>query len=506
MKRLIIAFSLVFIVLPVASQTREQRQKIADMEQMLADALSHGVPERDFGYSVYTLDNKKKKDVELSDAVPYLREKGYIPIETSTKSVLRYGAARTVMDKVSFIKDSDFRAYAFHYFSLTFDFSNARENATFFIPKMRDSWYWGKEICSGEFRTIHNVLWVGDLVNGFMTGNEGYGFMPIDGGWGCFYGDLVAGFPKDDVYNLLVMKKDMSISEIRVNPVGYWDIVRAKKDASGEVLDAMKEFARITYDENAGKVEEEYQRTLALNKDYKSFTPKREIVDEFKTLYGDWPELDKKGTLGKCDELLNAYAVLNALNFEFGDYKLINLAGILGLRYFWNSREEDYDNATVDNGLQIAKENLKDNKCPFKSFYSTASPILAKRRTDLTAHIKEYKKAYAAYEESLVEREQRLEEYRAEMCSKCKIDGSKTIFPKGYIDGWEFLFFGSPAQSEEDGEITLVNGEKISWKYIYDDRYSRIEAKGSILYQTDFDTVDEMVNSIVEQCKKRYCH
>ena len=96
--------------------------------------------------------------------------------------------------------------------------------------------------------------------------------------------------------------------------------------------------------------------------------------------------------------------------------------------------------------------------------------------------------------------------YKANMCEKCRIDGSKTTFPEGYVDKWEFLFMtAKPAQSQKDGRIVLVNGETITWKYIYhDDGTSEIKTEGA--YRGEYGSVDEMMDDIVKKCKNRYCN
>ena len=508
MKRIIVFILLTLCALPVCAQTVDnvhtQKQINKDLDQLLADALKRGVKTND-RYVVYTLDNKKNKDVQSYHAIEYLRERGYIPIQTYNKEHLRYGAMRTMMDKVEFITDADFRGFALTYFSLNADFSDGTENVTFFIPKMKDSWYWGKRICNGEFRTVHNVLWTGDVVNGFAN-KRGSAFMPFDGGYASVRGSFIAGFPENKQYTLTVLHKDMSVSEQTVDPVSFWDIARAKKKASGELLDAMKEFARITYAENVKPVEEEYERTLALTKSYDDFKPNYEVIDQFRTVYGDWPELDTQGLLAKTDELQESYAVLNALTFEFSNYRLMNLASILYLRYFWDDVAEKNDISTISNALDIARKKGKDSQYTFKPFYAKALPILEKRDKDLQVHLDKARKAYAKYEAELREKARSYEEYKASMCDRCKINGSKTTFPKGYVEGWSFLWMTWPGESAEDGEIVMVNGEKIKWRFIYEEHSTSVEAEGDFMYKTSFDTVDEMVNSIIEQCKRKYCH
>lgn len=92
----------------------------------------------------------------------------------------------------------------------------------------------------------------------------------------------------------------------------------------------------------------------------------------------------------------------------------------------------------------------------------------------------------------------RMEEYKRSMCEKCLVDGKKSTFPKGFIEAYEGIFFSRPAQSETDGELVLMNGEKCTWKYVYYGSKREIELSGR--YNGTFDSEDEMINTILKEC------
>jgi len=92
--------------------------------------------------------------------------------------------------------------------------------------------------------------------------------------------------------------------------------------------------------------------------------------------------------------------------------------------------------------------------------------------------------------------------FKAEMCEKCRIDGSKTTTPKGWDSGNPDLIFGRPAQSDEAGKVVLVNGEEIKWKYVKYDSGTIIEARGA--YYGDYKTVDEMMSAIIRMCNDKW--
>ena len=99
------------------------------------------------------------------------------------------------------------------------------------------------------------------------------------------------------------------------------------------------------------------------------------------------------------------------------------------------------------------------------------------------------------------------EKRKQELCNKCKVDGEKSTVPTGFQEKWEFLIiFGEPAQSKESGTIVLENGKETRWKYIYDDDETYIRAWGDFFGEKSFDNYDEMIEKIIEECKKEFCH
>ena len=506
---------------------RNQKKINLESEKLIEEAIRKGAD----SIGIYTITNKKNKDVYPEELDNYIREKGYLPIGASGKKLVIYGAPRIIIDKAEFIEKSSFRKYAFYrLMSNSSHTYNYKENATFFIPHTRYSAYYGKEICNGEFSTIGNVLWYGDVVEGFING-KGSGFAQIDDGYCVFSGRFKAGFPTENI-TLKILHSNMKTTTTTVHKYEYWDFVRSKNnilrgdqylykgvivsasikapEISQTVYNAFKEYARLTYKESVNKLNEEYKRTLVVNEKYDGFTSNIDVVNEFIAIFGDWNELDVQNVLPKAKDLIEVNYVLQALTYEFSDnYIKASFRSILTLRGYWNEFAEQKDIKTMNNGLNVVKSKSQDSMCVFKPFYTKALPILETKNKELTAHLDKWRKRYAEYDAAerakAAESERRYQEWKSEMCDKCKIDGEKTTFPSGYQEGWEFLFFGEPAQSEDDGVIVLVNGEKINWRYIYDDGYYPIYAKGDLFSEKGFESVDEMMKYIVEKCKGRYC-
>lgn len=159
---------------------------------------------------------------------------------------------------------------------------------------------------------------------------------------------------------------------------------------------------------------------------------------------------------------------------------------------YWNVLEQAVSSA----------EKLKNLRPDLKS-------VLIKSQQTLNGWLKDSRARFSKAEQWQAQKNKEdresYEAYKADMCDKCKIDGSQTTFPQGYAEGWSFLFFSTPGESKEKGLIVMKNGDKIKWKYLfYDDGSIGIETSGS--YSGNYDSVDEMMESIVKECKSRYCH
>jgi hypothetical protein len=94
------------------------------------------------------------------------------------------------------------------------------------------------------------------------------------------------------------------------------------------------------------------------------------------------------------------------------------------------------------------------------------------------------------------------------MCENCKIDGRRTTFPKGYVEGYTFLFISTPAESETNGILSLKNGEEVTWKYVYDDPMIIIDYMGKysgrIRGRSKKEVVAKLVDEIITECNKRW--
>ena len=107
------------------------------------------------------------------------------------------------------------------------------------------------------------------------------------------------------------------------------------------------------------------------------------------------------------------------------------------------------------------------------------------------------------FRNELENRNRRHKDWKQEMCDNCKIDGSKTTFPSGYVEGYRGIIIHTPAESKESGRIVLKNGSWMEWKYIYDDYKTYIKTDGFL--SKEFDSVAEMMDVFIKKCKERFC-
>ena len=158
---------------------------------------------------------------------------------------------------------------------------------------------------------------------------------------------------------------------------------------------------------------------------------------------------------------------------------------------------------TLASGLDAAK-SLRSSLVDIKNPCDQKSIIIQNWMSEMPDILDKIDDSIRA---SRIQEKARFEQYKAEMCEKCRIDGSKTTVPKGWDSGNPDLIFGRPAQSDEAGKVVLVNGEEIKWKYVkYNSGLNNseiiIEARGD--YYGDYKTVEEMMSGIIRMCNDKW--
>ena len=148
--------------------------------------------------------------------------------------------------------------------------------------------------------------------------------------------------------------------------------------------------------------------------------------------------------------------------------------------------------------IDVAQKKAETEDHP--EYYLAAAKFIKER---LDTVIKVTEDLRPLWEEVQSNRADRMKARRSVQCDNCKIDGEKTIFPKGWKDGFSSFFLSKPGESEEAGVIVFKNGLQIKWKYT-EDNDGKIRVK-NLQNETLYDRVDDMVNEMINYCKKVYC-
>ena len=506
MKRILILIALVLFTLPGMAQDAPKKDKT--MEALITDAISRGMR----ADGTYILDNQKNKNVEPSSAKTYLHAKGYIISGSSTKTYMKFGNPIQVVDKIVFFDSKNYNLFAFHRLkgNKNILYSQLNKQGTFifddkeFLKNSRGIEL-GKKI-GGDTYLCKDVHWSGPLVNGLLDGH-GVGFISFGDVYCFFEGDFKCGFPVSGL-NMKTMKKDdWSIREtnqystykyiIKQEKIADWSATW--KNPPAEVQTALLEYAKCDYEKYAKQIEQDYDNLLPINNNI-NHTYTSSIAEYFIKQYRPL-NYDPKGVLPKATEICDLQTVRAALAIDL-QKKYIYHHLILGLQFEMTAALKD--TALMGHAIRIASsKSLIIEQNPFGDYYRKVIDDLYftndKMYDNINSQIREYNG-------KLLEKKQ----YEAEMCEKCKIIGSKTIMPTGYMEENTSWFFGHPAQSEESGKIVLATGEEITWKYLYpgSNRTKRtVEASWDpFWYEKEFDSEEELMNAIVKKCKELWCH
>lgn len=263
------------------------------------------------------------------------------------------------------------------------------------------------------------------------------------------------------------------------------------------------------YMEDVKLIEEIYQDAIAFVKagNEEGFKDKNGFAKIFVEFYSKHPQYDKQGVLKKANLLVRFCLVSNALNLR-DDPNLWSYKdkGFLGLTRTpeWDTKTYNYIFGKLNDAIAACR-NLSSDPA-LGSFFKQSLPKLNAKLAKTTAYSDAERKKYLETRQKFNE-EQRIKKERYEewLCDGCKIDGEKTSFPKGYVEGFRSLFLTYPAESKEKGKIVLKNGCSIEWKWVYD-THPYIKAKGSLWYGSrEFDSVEIMIDTIIQNCKEKYC-
>lgn len=490
------------------------------MEALISDARSRGMSND----GTYCIDNSKNKVIDVATAEKYMRAKGYTVAGSSTKEYMRFGEPIKILDKLTFFDPNNFHLCAFNRLkeNSSVQYSQLKNKGVFFHRDPEDIKYYrgfefGRFISRGTLRLCEceNVMWSGPVVNGLLNGH-GVGFVQYGDAYCYFEGDFRCGFPVSGLNVRSLKKDDWTIKETRPSWSGDWvakpvnhidDYITKKESIIAMVLNwsnpqncpaelhtAIEENAKTFYEKDARQIEIDFNNLLPINKNINYDYP-GSIAEDFVKLYG-WLNMDPKGVLPKAREIYDVQIVRTALAIDVKkEYIYKHL--IEGTK-FWMT-EALKDTTIIRKAIRISsRKSLVSEQSPFRDYYRQVNDILYKREDQIYDNINRQIRKY----NTTIQIEK---QHRTEMCEKCKIDGSKTTVPEGYID--ESWFFGHPAQSEKDGKIVFVNGETVTWRYIYSgyDK-GKIEADPSWSTSKTYNDEEEMMKDLIKRCKEHWCY
>lgn len=221
---------------------------------------------------------------------------------------------------------------------------------------------------------------------------------------------------------------------------------------------------------------------------------------------------DKSGYSGNDDEIFSALEKSNVQHLdEAKKYRKLMDCIAMGNQinptilnliykdegYFTGIDKSDFFKQMED-GIYIARE-LEQSDPEIRDGCKAAADFLA-RKMDAVDNVYQSRLEYWKGVRSA-----RVKNIRKANCEKCKVNGKETTFPSGWEDEWSLIFVGAPAQSKESGKIVLQIGWEIGWKYV--------ESGGKIKVKTDgllggeiYDSVNDMIEAILDKCRKEHCN
>lgn len=403
MKRLITFFLFIICSLVCGAQgsTKEAPQSNKDIDKMFNEALKRG-PDSNGAYCII---NSQNKVYRANAVAEYLSDRGYLTGVSSEKYYSRFGDSIKILDKIPFFKPSDASKYEFSILGNEsgIKYDQLKNTGTFFYPDVIiEKGFITTVKVPKTFTEINDVLWSGDVVNGYLSG-KGFGLAQFNGDWGFFEAEFIAGgFP---ITNIDIRTYDSSKNKITT--VNKYDTQYAKVQsvirsaapkASADLRKPMMEFFKnIGYAEDAREIKNEYSKTLSLNYGgYDEFKKNKSLLENFIYIY-DSLHYDPDGMLPKAKEMLEVYQILDALNISSTkSYRFMSLAGLIGGYDDFDEKgaEEDID-AIWD--AQILVKNKLNSNSDFKRFYTNADSLLDEKEKKVSANISSEVDDYNAY-------------------------------------------------------------------------------------------------------------
>ena len=463
------------------------------------EAIKNGLNEK----GVYCIKNPKKKTVTEEKMRAFLLNKGYIVGNSVTQNANIYGNVMSIIKSMEFVSPEGLTAYMFNRLNESkFSMSQLSGNGTAFLAKRQeikqDAFFYIKKY-EVVYERINDILWSGNINKAGLINGKGVGIAKMGSQYVYINGTFSNGLPME---NCLVKRIGAAISTERGSSeefMGVYSktILENAKIIDAKLLEAFDLQKELWYREDSQKLETAFQNALTLNDNYyKGMSSQYGNAEEFVAIY-EKLNYDPNNLLPKAKEIRNVYTTLHSRFQHYAREKYWGSRLVVG--FCWWDDFEKKDRTVIDDALRVARLGKAESKY-FKKFYSQIENELNETKSEFEKKISKQK---FAFRNELEDRERRHKQYMQNMCDNCKIDGSRTTFPEGYVEGYKGIIINTPNRSEKKGKIVLINGVSTSWEYIFENNRTYIKTDGFVT--GDFDTIGEMMEALIKQCKDTYC-
>lgn len=524
----------VFVLVLLGSLTGSAQS----MDKLLGKAFGRGADTN----GVYTLENTKGAFITESDAVSYLREqKGYVVLSSNSKTCSRFGYEEQVFDKIFFLNGKE--GYE------KYNHCNAR--GTLYHPTAERSFF------SWDFNKItsrmDDVPWSGKIVNGLLDG-EGIGVLNFANGWCAIKCKFQCGIPVSKPEIIYSFPSNFNYSSKFPFPKDYEDkyemrsmLIQTYDNTTDPTLRwAVSENLKVYFEKEVRNVvEPEFNKALTLNGlKNMGYGERRDTIwelkktqkmkeglhfrgDDYYTTYTRLEDaietlnkiLDRYGNkisdsewIYKAKEIIYAYQLAEyyyAVVLPKQRHSSLLITNIAVYWTDWPWLIPHFDNTAIQDcidNLNSVKEKIHEQSSPFYDFYNAIYPDIQANEEWINNELEDYlindwKRIKSEWSKDEAEK---MRNYNANMCEKCKINGKESTIPQGYEPGDDSWLFGHPARSKEKGKIVFQNGDISQWRYIYEGGETTIEVSGG-WYDGKYKNEKEMWDGLIRQCKEKYC-
>ena len=297
----------------------------------------------------------------------------------------------------------------------------------------------------------------------------------------------------------LVRGKYENLARAETNAANDFDAINLVVQRYPDLDFITKDKRLQIYHNDAAAVEAAYKTaySAAQNRKTTNIGSLRNLND-FIDNYGKRGPYDPENMVPKAKKAVDFQDVCYGINMRVAsvyhgeEYAFTAL--LLNKPYYFDRKEAQRDTATMGRAIRAAHRGMNEDRDVFTLFYEDNIDALYRKQSQLFDSINKSIEFVNEQNTAAVKK------HRRQMCEACKVDGSRSTFPKGYVEAYRGIFFSSPAESETEGELSLKNGESCYWKYVFEPTGTIIVVRGR--YPGTFSSVEEMVTTILQKCNE----